>query len=241
MVQAVIAIGGNIGDVARTFEHALAQVARHEHVQSVQAAALYKSEAMGADAGDAFFNSAWVLETSLAPEALLDLLQQIEIDCGRTRELRWGPRTLDLDLVFYGDERIESLRLTVPHPHCWYRRFVLAPIASVLPDLRHPATGLTIRELVHRLTADTFDLALAGSRELTRALQSIASEFSNVAIHLVDAPDEVDVSNVSLAVWFGEGDELDLSPLWLRLPLHEAEQHLRNTLIAACTEVVPVH
>jgi len=239
MAEAVVALGGNIGDVARTFELALTHVNRHEQVQSVRVAGLYRSQAMGADAGDAFVNSAWVLETSLDPEPLLELLLQVENECGRTRELRWGPRTLDLDLVFYGEEKIDSPRLTVPHPHCWYRQFVLTPIESMLPDLRHPFQGLTVSELLHRLSADTFDLALGGAREVTRVIQHVAGEFPGTRVRLVDSPDEIDVSDVSLAVWLGEGDEVELNPLWLRLPLNEPEQHLRDALIAACTEVTP--
>jgi 2-amino-4-hydroxy-6-hydroxymethyldihydropteridine diphosphokinase len=237
MVQAVVTLGGNIGDVARTFQHALTQVNRHGQVASTQAAGLYQSVAMGVDAGDAFYNSAWVLETSLDPEPLLDLLQRVENDCGRTRERRWGPRTLDLDLVFYGAKRIDSPRLTVPHPHCWYRRFVLAAVESLLPDLVHPVIGLTVRELLHRLTADAFELVLGGPLEVTGAMQSVAKEFPNVEVRLVETPGDIDVSKVSLAVWFSDGEEVDLNPLWLRLPVHETEQHLRDTLIAACSEV----
>ncbi len=240
MVQAVVALGGNLGDVARTFRLARTLTERHEQVQSVEAAGLYRSTAMGAAAGAEFCNSAWLVETSLEPLDLLNLLQQIENELGRTRDVHWGPRMLDLDLIFYGEEKIASQRLTVPHPHCWYRRFVLTPIENLLPDFRHPVLELSIRELCERLQSTPFRLALGSASEKVQPLECVVSEFPGIETTNVTSPQDFDLADVSLAVWFGESDAVALHPLWLAAPIANAEQFLRDTLTAACTELSSV-
>ena len=242
MVQAVVALGGNLGDVARTFHLARERVEQHEQVQSVVAAGVYRSEAMGADAGATFSNSAWLVETTLKPLELLDLLQQTENVLGRTRDVRWGPRTLDLDLVFYGEECVDTPRLTVPHPHCWYRRFVLTPVESLLPKLRHPLLSLTIQELNQRLAAKPFRLVLGGPASIVLPLEQVVSEFPYIEVTNCELPHDVDLARVSLGVWFGDGDSKLLQPLWVSAPVANTEQFLRDVLTAACTELelVPV-
>jgi 2-amino-4-hydroxy-6-hydroxymethyldihydropteridine diphosphokinase len=98
-------------------------------------------------------NAAAVLQTTLEPEALLAALQRIEADHGRLRETHWGPRTLDLDLLTYGDRVIDTPVLRLPHPHLAERAFVLAPLAEVAADLRIPGLG-TVRDLLSALTLD---------------------------------------------------------------------------------------
>jgi 2-amino-4-hydroxy-6-hydroxymethyldihydropteridine diphosphokinase len=239
MVQTVVALGGNQGQVAQTFDRALSRMKQHEQVQSVETAALYRSTAMGACAGSEFLNSAWVLETTLEPLRLLDLLQDVENELGRTRDHRWGPRTLDLDLIFYGHQVVNSPRLIVPHPDCWYRRFVLTPIEDLRPDWLHPELGLTIRDLRERLSVGTFRLAIGGAGELP-SFTGVVDEFQDVEMVYVDSPDSIDVSKVSLAVWFGECSDEELHPLWLKAPARDALQTLRDTLTAACTAVFAI-
>lgn len=88
---------------------------------------------------------------SVGPEALLESFLRIEAAAGRVRRVRWGPRTLDIDLLFYGDRVIDGPGLTVPHPRVGERRFVLEPLVEILPDLRHPVSGRTMRELLAAL------------------------------------------------------------------------------------------
>lgn len=240
MVQAVVALGGNLGNVAETFRAAKDRIEQHEGIQHVTCAGLFRSSAMGADAGEPFFNTAWTIETTLSPRELLDLLQCVENESGRTRDIHWGPRTLDLDLIFYGDQRISSPRLTVPHPHYWYRRFVLAPVASLVPDQIDPESQLTVRELSDRVLRNPFRLVLGGTSDAVPSLERVAGEFPDIHVSHVASPGNVSASLVSLAVWAGHVECDQLPPLWVSVPPENAEQSLRDLLTAACTEVVTV-
>lgn len=237
MVQAVIAVGGNVGDVRQALHQAQTLIEQHSAVSHLLTAGVYRSVAMGADAGDSFLNSAWVLDTSLEPLELLDLLQRVENTLGRTREVRWGPRTLDLDLIFYGDRTIDCPRLTVPHPHCWYRQFVLAPVASLLPKFSHPVFSLTTRQLLERISGGAFPIGYAGDLTGGRFLTKIVSEFPRVKLRrAIQAGDSFE-SEVSLAFWFGSGDSMPTSPFWLHVPAHDGPQFVRDVLTAACVDV----
>src|SRR5262245_38881446 len=114
-----IALGGNLGPVSQTFDRALELLERRGCL--VRAASEYhRTPAVGPQAGPEFLNAAIEVETPHTAFELLDTLQSIETALGRTRRAHWGPRTIDLDLVFYERESFESPRLTVPHPACWY-------------------------------------------------------------------------------------------------------------------------
>lgn len=161
MPRCCLGLGGNLGDVPRT----LARTAAELNTGAGKLAAfsrVYRTAAVGKAAGDLFLNAAAVLETELAPEGLLDQLQQIEYALGRTREVHWGPRTLDVDLLLYDDLVLHTARLDVPHPGCLYRRFVLDPLTEIAGEWRHPEVGLTIGELRSRLLDRPLPVAVAG-------------------------------------------------------------------------------
>mgnify|MGYP002628070381 CR=1 FL=1 len=240
MVQAVVAVGGNVGDVTQTLRHAQSLIEQQDSVDDVRPAELFRSVAMGADAGESFLNSAWVIETSLEPLELLDLLQRVENDLGRTREVRWGPRTLDLDLIFYGDEKFDCPRLTVPHPHCWYRQFVLAPVASLVPDFVHPVFGLTTRQLMERISGNELPVGYAGDLADDHFLTELVSGFPRVELRRGVQTGDFDQPEVSLAFWFGSGDSKPKSPFWLHVPANDGPQFVRDVLTAACVDVEPV-
>ncbi|MEN1939545.1 2-amino-4-hydroxy-6-hydroxymethyldihydropteridine diphosphokinase [Luteimonas sp. MJ246] len=143
-VRAFIGLGGNMGDVAATLRSALAALDALPATRLVQASRFYRTPAWGVEAQPDFINAVAVLETALAPRALLDALLAIERGHGRERAAdgsRWGPRTLDLDLLLYGDLVVDEPGLVVPHPQLHARAFVLVPLKEVAPDALVPGRG----------------------------------------------------------------------------------------------------
>ncbi len=172
MTLCAISLGGNVGDVPATMAAAVQLLTSSGDISDLRMSRLYRTAPVGAVAGDVFHNAAAVFETTLSPLDLLELLQQIEDRCGRIRTVHWGSRTLDLDLLLYGDEILgddilqsppmasagtllrsvaNESHLIVPHPALWYRRFVLDPLVELIPDVVHPVFHQTIRQLRDRL------------------------------------------------------------------------------------------
>ncbi len=141
MSRAYIALGANLGDPAATVEAAFAALGNLPSSQLLARSRLYRTAPVGITEQPEFVNAAAALETSLAPEALLDALLNIEQDFGRVRALRNGPRTLDLDILLYDDLIIDTPRLTLPHPRLHLRAFVLYPLADLAADLQIPGRG----------------------------------------------------------------------------------------------------
>lgn len=143
-VRACIGLGGNIGDVAATLRAALAGLAALPGTRLLAASGFYRTPAWGVEDQPDFINAAAVVATTLAPRALLDALFAIERAHGRERAAdgsRWGPRTLDLDLLLYGESVVDEPGLLVPHPRLHERAFVLVPLAEVAPDAVVPGRG----------------------------------------------------------------------------------------------------
>lgn len=139
MVSAYIALGANLGDAAAALRQAVSALGGLPLTQVCQTSSLYKTAPIGSESGSAggddYLNAVAQLETGLLAPVLLDHLQQIEQQAGRERPYPNAPRTLDLDLLLYGSARIESARLTVPHPRMLQRAFVLVPLAEIAPDI----------------------------------------------------------------------------------------------------------
>jgi 2-amino-4-hydroxy-6-hydroxymethyldihydropteridine diphosphokinase len=135
----LIAIGGNIGDSRAILSSALAAI------KPAKVSSLYRSSAFGA-ATQPFLNAVMVLPSQLKPEHMLDYLQDIENQHGRTREIRWGDRTLDLDILWWSEGEYRSPRLEIPHPGFLQRDFMLIPAAEVAPDLLLWGKGTTLSE-----------------------------------------------------------------------------------------------
>ena len=139
---AYIGIGSNLDDPERQVRSAIDALARLPDSRFLRASRLYRTEPWGRTDQPAFVNAAVALSTRLAPRALLDALLAIERAHGRRRDgTRWGPRALDLDILLYGDSRIEEPGLTIPHPHLAQRAFVLLPLADIDPGLLVPGRG----------------------------------------------------------------------------------------------------
>ena len=139
MVVAYIALGSNLGDRAATLEAAVRRLRAEPGLRVLAVSGWHETDPVGGPAGQGkFLNAAATVETDLSPESLLALLQRIENQFGRVRTVKDGPRTLDLDLLLYGEARIASAALTVPHPRMRERAFVLLPLQELAPECVAP-------------------------------------------------------------------------------------------------------
>jgi 2-amino-4-hydroxy-6-hydroxymethyldihydropteridine diphosphokinase len=136
MADVLIALGGNVGDVRATFEKAIANLCGMAQAALLARSSDYATPPWGDQQQPRFINACIEIETSLDPHALLFTLQKVEKKFGRDRanEIRWGPRTLDLDLIAYDDVSIQKPELTLPHPRLFERAFVLVPLAEIAPE-----------------------------------------------------------------------------------------------------------
>ena len=153
-VKAVLALGGNLGDRRATIEGAISELAKIEGIKVKAASELYETVALTLSGPDesqpSYLNAVVEISTSLKPKALLAVCNEIENLFGRVRLARWAPRTLDIDIIVYGSELIETKTLVVPHPRAFERSFVLVPWLSIDPDAVIPGRG-RIADLVAEL------------------------------------------------------------------------------------------
>jgi 2-amino-4-hydroxy-6-hydroxymethyldihydropteridine diphosphokinase len=148
-VFVAIALGSNLGDRHAHLAFALTRLSTI--VSDLRSSSIHETDPVGVGDQPRFLNAALVGHTRLQPRALLDALLAIEQDDGRTRPFDRAPRTLDLDLILYGNQIIDEPHLQVPHPRFRDRLFVLAPLAEIAADCIDPVTGLTVGELARRL------------------------------------------------------------------------------------------
>jgi 2-amino-4-hydroxy-6-hydroxymethyldihydropteridine diphosphokinase len=146
MASVLIALGGNVGDVRATFAKAIAHVCGMAQAALIARSADYATPPWGDEEQAPFVNACVEIETDLDPHALLFVLQKVEQKFGRTRnkERRWGPRTLDLDMIAYDDISLQKPDLTLPHPRLFERAFVLVPLAEIAPD--RVISGMRVRD-----------------------------------------------------------------------------------------------
>lgn len=179
-MRSFVGMGGNLGAVDLTFQSAVAALDASPGIRVTQVSSFYQTEPMGGNAGAAYLNAVAEIESIQSPLALLDRLQEVEIEHGRERHAHWGPRTLDLDLLLCGDSILNHPRLTLPHPGCWYRRFVLDPLAEIAPDVVHPLKKLPIGELRSRLLKRPLPVGITGgtSQDRRELIADLSNQFA---------------------------------------------------------------
>lgn len=150
--QAYIAFGSNQGDSKTTIRKAIDMLNQEKGCKVKKVSELLVSSPYGGVEQDDFYNGALLLETYLEAPILLETIHRIESALGRTREVHWGPRTIDLDIIFYDHIIMDEEQLIIPHPDMYNRDFVLKPIAELCPNYRHPVLHKTVKEMLEELT-----------------------------------------------------------------------------------------
>jgi 2-amino-4-hydroxy-6-hydroxymethyldihydropteridine diphosphokinase len=153
-VRAYVGLGSNLGDRAAYLLLGLSALSRLSKTHLLRLSPVYETEPVGPPQPP-YLNMVAELETELSPKGLLAEMLRIEKALGRERRERWGPRTLDLDLLLYGDLVLEEAGLSVPHPRLHERAFVLVPLLDLLPEGRHPLLGQSFAELLASLDASS--------------------------------------------------------------------------------------
>ncbi len=151
-MDCLIALGSNLGDRAANLRRAIDELAANSQLELTAVSTRHRTVPVGGPTGQGeFLNAAARVQAQLTPRQLLELLLAIEARMGRQREIHWGPRLIDLDLLLYGDLIIDEPDLQVPHPLMHSRRFVLMPATEIAAEMRHPVLKCTVHELLARL------------------------------------------------------------------------------------------
>ena len=157
-MQVFLSLGGNLGNTQEIFE-ACYPLIENKVGAILQQSSLYRTAAWGLQDQADFVNQVLLVKTELIPEAILVAIQAIEKDFGRERKVTWGPRTLDLDILFVDQQIIQTANLQVPHPHIQNRKFILIPMNEIAADYEHPVLNKSIAELLLE-TKDTSAVSL---------------------------------------------------------------------------------
>jgi 2-amino-4-hydroxy-6-hydroxymethyldihydropteridine diphosphokinase len=180
MPTCLLALGANVGNRETTLQSALSDIDALPNVRLTRHSSFRRYRPVAGPGGQSeYLNAAAVVEATVPPLAFLELLERIETRHGRERSERWGPRTLDIDLLLYGDDVVETDALILPHKRMTFRRFVLEPLAEVAPKVVHPVIGWTIeRLLLHLNTAKDQIVLLSPSETQRNVLAAAISERS---------------------------------------------------------------
>ncbi len=153
--RAFLGLGGNLGQTLNLFRRCRQSLEDHPQIDQIRSSALYRTPPVGGPAEQPdYLNAALELETSLSPGELLRVCQELENAAGRTRQVPWGPRTLDIDLLLYADRIMTLPELTIPHPLLHLRQFVLMPLTDLCPDFIHPLLKLSLASLQGELAEE---------------------------------------------------------------------------------------
>jgi 2-amino-4-hydroxy-6-hydroxymethyldihydropteridine diphosphokinase len=151
---AYIGFGSNLGDKLDYCEKAIFEILKIDRQKLLAKSSFYKTQPIGYTSQDWFVNGVIKIETDLEPHELLQTLKAIESQLGRAETFRWGPRAIDLDILFFDDAKIDTEGLQIPHPLIQDRQFVLIPLAEIDQNFIHPVLNKTIRELLNNFKED---------------------------------------------------------------------------------------
>lgn len=168
-----IGLGSNVGDREEYIEQASFLINKIKGAEVIKRSSNYETEPEGDSEQPNFINAVIEIKTEIPPEKLIDEFNQIENALGREREVEWGPRTIDIDILLYGNAIISSDRLQIPHPLMHERLFVLKPLKEIAPSLVHPALEKTINELYEERVTEgghTYDNDLPGFKKIKGAI-----------------------------------------------------------------------
>jgi len=149
-----LGLGSNIGDRLKYLQGAIDELSGLDGVVVCRVSPVYQTEPVGYEAQDDFYNLVVQVETTLNPMMLLGKIVEVEEKLGRTRTAHKGPRTIDIDILLYGDEVIEEYRLIVPHPRMRLREFVLRPLADLDPEVRIPTVNISVSEALSEVEGE---------------------------------------------------------------------------------------
>ena len=164
MPRCLVAVGSNLGDRASWITRAVEMLCDRIAAEQVRVSPLHETAPIGVDGQTAYLNAAMAFDTGLEAGRLHEAMRTVEEALGRQRTTRWAARTIDLDLLLYGNEVIHRADLVVPHPRMAFRRFVLAPAAEVAPAMLHPTIGWSVSRLLEHLDTAKPYVAIAGLR-----------------------------------------------------------------------------
>jgi 2-amino-4-hydroxy-6-hydroxymethyldihydropteridine diphosphokinase len=149
---AYISLGSNMGNRIALMEEALKKLESNYPIKVVNVSSIYETDPVGYENQSLFLNMVAQIKTDLLPIELLDACQQIEKELGRKREIKWGPRTIDLDILLYNNENVIMERLVIPHPRMHERSFVIIPLLEICSNIMLPAMDMRLREIAKQLT-----------------------------------------------------------------------------------------
>ena len=158
-MEVYLGLGSNMGNRTANLDKAVKAIAGLDDCMVCSLSSIYETEPWGDKNQSAFLNQVMRVETQLEPKAFLSACQRIESKLGRERGRRWGPRTMDIDLLLYGDRVVNEDTIQVPHPQLQKRRFVLVPLAEIAPLVNIPGSGRTVREAL-KLCPDSGSITL---------------------------------------------------------------------------------
>jgi len=164
MTKVTLSLGSNIGERFQHLQTAVTKINQNKKISNVLSSSVYETKPVGGPEQDNFLNAVICLDTELTPFELLEFTQKIENEAERIREVRWGPRTLDIDVLVYGNTVIDSEVLSIPHPRISERAFVIIPWLEIEPTAQIPNIGL-LKDLKNRITYS--DVQLNSDMKLT--------------------------------------------------------------------------